>query len=128
MTLTQKTDFCPIPETEEFLALFPHRWDFIHANHAYGMKKPDWKTESRHTLSDRLILQSAKLYGVRFGSETAYAMVDIDTDSPYHPRQDEYAIPRLLDTLEPLGLIHHITLTSSHSGGLHVLPGDPARR
>lgn len=120
MTLTQKTEFRPIPEAENFLALFPHRWDFIQATHAHGVKSPNWKTESRHSLSDRLILQGAHLYGVRFGSETAYAMIDIDTDSPYHPRQDEYAIPRLLDTLDPIGLHHHITITSSHSGGLHL--------
>jgi hypothetical protein len=120
MTLTQKTEFRPIPEAENFLALFPHRWDFIYADRTYGMKKPEWKTESRHSLSDRTLLQGAHLYGVRFGPDTPYAMVDIDTESPYHPRQDEYAIPRLLDTLEPLGLIHHIAITSSSSGGLHL--------
>lgn len=118
MSLTQKTDFRPIPEAEEFLALFPHRWDFIYASRKSF--QPDWKTESRHSLSDRTLLQGADLYGVRFGHDTTYAMVDIDADSTYHPRQDEYAIPRLLDTLEPLGLTNCITLTSSASGGLHL--------
>jgi hypothetical protein len=118
MSLNQKTYFRPIPEAEEFLALFPHRWDFIYASRK-GFT-PDWKTESRHSLSDRTLLQGGDLYGVRFGHDTTYAMVDIDADSTYHPRQDEYAIPRLLDTLEPLGLTHCITLTSSASGGLHL--------
>jgi hypothetical protein len=120
MTLTQKTDFRPIPEAEPLLNLFTHRWDFIYTSHAKGMRKPQWKTESRHPLSDRLILQGAHLYGVRFGPDTGYAMIDIDADSPYHPRTDEFAIRRLIDSLEPLGITHHITLTSSASGGLHL--------
>lgn len=120
MNINHKTQFRPIPETEDFLELFPHRWDFISSPYTHGVSKVNWKTESRHTLSDRLILQGGKYYGVRFGPETAYAMIDIDSGSSYHPRQDEYAIPRLLDTLEPLGLVHSITITSSASGGLHL--------
>lgn len=126
MNITQKTDFrqekdfSPIPEAEPLLNLFPHRWDFIYTNHSKGMRKPTWKTESRHSLSDRLVLQGAHLYGVRFGADTGYAMIDIDVDSPYHPRQDEFAIRRLVDSLEPIGITHHITLTSSASGGLHL--------
>ena len=119
MSLTQKTEFRPIPETEDYLDLFPHRWDFIYSNRSKGFQKSQWKTEHRHSLSDRLILQGAHYYGVRFGQETGYAMIDIDADSPYHPRHDEYAIPRLLDAIEPLGLVRHLTLTSSQSGGLH---------
>lgn len=120
MNVSQKTDFRPIPEAEPLLNLFPHRWDFIYTSHAKGMRKPNWKTESRHPLSDRLILQGAHLYGVRFGADTSYAMIDIDAESPYHPRQDEFAICRLMDALDPLGIHSHITITSSASGGLHI--------
>ena len=118
--INHKTQFRPILETEDFLGLFPHRWDFISSPYTHGLSKVNWKTESRHTLSDRLILQGGKYYGVRFGPETAYAMIDIDSGSEYHPRQDEYAIYRLMDTLEPLGLVHSIPITSSASGGLHL--------
>jgi hypothetical protein len=71
-------------------------------------------------LSDRLILQGAYLYGVRFGGETSYALLDIDRGSPYHPAQDALAVSRLVAALEPLGLIDYVACTSSYSGGLHL--------
>ena len=54
--INQKLEFCPILEEEDFLGLFPHRWDFISSPYTHGLSKVNWKTESRHTLSDRLIL------------------------------------------------------------------------
>ena len=72
----------------EFLSLFPHRFDYIYAPHPNPGDTPDWLTESRHPLSDRLIQQGGYLYGVRFGSETSYALLDIDFNSRYHPNQD----------------------------------------
>jgi hypothetical protein len=71
-------------------------------------------------LSDRLIQQGSSLYGVRFGPETRYAMLDIDMGSRYHPRQDPLAIDRIRLALEPLGLVSYLTIQSSHSGGLHL--------
>jgi hypothetical protein len=110
-----------VPELQDrFLALFPHRFDYIWAEHPVVGRSPDWKTESRYPLSDRLIRQGAYLYGVRFGAETRYAMLDIDTGSPYHPHQDAFALPRILAAVEPLGLVDTIICTSSYSGGLHV--------
>lgn len=79
-----------------------------------------WETESRYPLSDRLILQGAYLYGVRFGSETRYALLDIDRGSAYHPKQDPLAVTRLVAALEPLGLVSSVACTSSYSGGLHL--------
>jgi len=103
-----------------FLALFPHRFDYIYAHHANPGDTPDWLTESRHPLSDRLIQQGGYLYGVRFGSETQYALLDIDLNSRYHPNQDPHAIGRIIDALEPLGLVTSVNCTSSYSGGLHL--------
>ena len=120
MNITQTLAYRPIPEADTLLNLFSHRWDFIYTNHSKGLRKPQWKTESRHSLTDRLIKQGAHLYGVRFGPETTYAMIDIDVDSPYHPRQDEFAIRRLIDSLEPIGITHNLNLSSSASGGLHL--------
>lgn len=105
---------------DPFLALFPHRYDYIWAEYPRSGSKVEWKTESRHPLGDRLIQQGGYLHGVRFGSHTQYCLLDIDITSRYHPNQDPFAIARIVGTLEPLGLVHYIACTSSYSGGLHL--------
>lgn len=105
---------------DHFLQLWPHRFDYLFAPHPDPGTKPQWQTESRHPLSDRLIHQGSYLYGVRFGPTTQYALIDIDRGSPYHPRRDPLALTRLCEALECLGLTQHLTLTSSDSGGLHL--------
>jgi hypothetical protein len=113
--------FLPVQTLEDdFLRLFPHRYDYIWAAHPLPSSKPDWQTETRHPLSDRLIQQGSYLYGVRFGPKTTYAVLDIDAGSPYHPSKDAQAIDRLLTALEPLGFVSHLVVQSSHSGGLHL--------
>ncbi|MBM0745655.1 hypothetical protein JOY44_30005 (plasmid) [Phormidium sp. CLA17] len=113
--------FQSVAEGEDaFLALFPHRHDYIWAEHPQPTAKPEWQTESRHPLSDRLILQGGYLYGVRFGPKTHYLLFDIDSGSLYHPRRDPFAIARLVAALEVLGLVSYIAVTSSYSGGLHL--------
>ena len=116
-----------VQESDEFLALFPHRYDYIYASHPHPDQAPQWFTESRHPLSDRLIQQGAYLYGVRFNSETDYLLADIDIQSFYHPTHDPFAIARLQAALEPLGLVTAVVCTSSYSGGLHLyFPFAPA--
>ncbi|BAU15885.1 hypothetical protein LEP3755_64510 (plasmid) [Leptolyngbya sp. NIES-3755] len=105
---------------DQFLALFPHRYDYIRANHPRPDTKVEWQTETRHPLSDRLIRQGGYLYGVRFGAETQYCLIDIDAGSPYHPNHDPFAISRIVGALEPLGLVEYMICTSSYSGGLHL--------
>ena len=105
---------------DEFLSLWPHRYDYIQAEHPAPGDKPDWSTERRHPLSDRLIRQGSYLYGVRFGKLTHYCMLDIDIDSAYHPRQDPFAFQRMQEALEPLGLVRSIICTSSYSKGIHL--------
>jgi hypothetical protein len=118
-----------VPERDDpFLALFPHRFDYIYAKHPDPGQKSDWKTETRYPLSDRLIQQGAYLYGVRFGKQTQYCLLDIDINSPYHPRRDGLAISRIVAALEPLGLTSYIACQSSNSGGLHLyFPFEPAQ-
>jgi hypothetical protein len=106
--------------TDEFLALFPHRYDYIWAELPRVGTEVNWQTESRHPLGDRLIRQGGYLYGVRFGAETQYCLIDIDAGSPYHPNRDPFAIGRIAAALEPLGLVEYIVCTSSYSGGLHL--------
>jgi hypothetical protein len=121
MRETGKTLFESVCEWgNEFLALFPHRFDYIWAEYPNSDAAVDWKTESRHPLSDRLIQQGAYFYGVRFGAETNYCMFDIDTSSLYHPQHDPFALSRIVAALEPLGLVGYIACTSSYSGGLHL--------
>lgn len=105
---------------DPFLALFPHRFDYIYAPHPEPGQTPAWQTESRYPLSDRVLRQGAYLLGVRFGAQTKYCLLDIDIGSLYHPRQDKLAIGRITAALEPLGLASYVVCTSSHSGGLHL--------
>ena len=106
--------------TDEFLALFPHRYDYIWAELPHVGAEVNWQTESRHPLGDRLIRQGGYLYGVRFGAKTQYCLIDIDAGSPYHPNRDPFAIGRIAGALEPLGLVEYIVCTSSYSEGLHL--------
>lgn len=105
---------------DEFLALFPHRFDYIYAPYPDAETAPEWRTESRHPLSDRILRQGSFLFGVRFGARTRYCMLDIDKGSQYHPRADPLAVSRILAALEPIGLVSYVACTSSYSGGLHL--------
>jgi hypothetical protein len=109
-----------VEEGDEFLALFPHRYDFIYADAPNPGEKPNWKTESRYPLSDRAIQQAAQLFGVRFGKQTNYCLLDIDITSAYHPQRDRFAVSTIAAALEPLGLVSYLPCTSSHSGGIHL--------
>jgi len=122
MTVVQlTTPFQYVQEWDnEFLSLFPHRFDYIWAEHPHPGATVHWQTESRHPLSDRLIQQSSYLYGVRFSAETNYCLLDIDAGSLYHPNHDPLALSRITAALEPLGLVSYLVCTSSYSGGLHL--------
>ncbi|MBD1996224.1 hypothetical protein H6G00_06270 [Leptolyngbya sp. FACHB-541] len=115
--------------TNAFLSLWTHRYDYIYAEHPVPGEKPEWRTEARHPLSDRLIEQGAYLYGVRFAAETRYCVLDIDFGSAYHPSSDGFAVGRILQALEPLGFVEAVICSSSYSQGLHVyLPFEKPQR
>lgn len=109
-----------VKEHSPFLDLFPHRWDYIYAPLPQPDQSPQWQTETKHPLSDRLIISGRYLWGVRFGAETKYFLLDIDKSSPYHPKRDRFAIRRILQALETIGVTSSIRVTSSHSGGIHI--------
>lgn len=110
-----------VPEPENrFLNLWPYRHHYIYARHTRPGEKPQWHTEGCHPLSDRKILAGEELYGVRFDSETKYLLIDIDAGSPYHPRKDPFAVRKMVDALEAIGLRSYVACTSSYSGGLHL--------
>lgn len=108
-----------VTEHDAFLSLFPHRWDWIFAEHV-AADRPKWQSECRFPLSDRQILSGEKLYGVRFGTDTSYFMLDIDSGSVYHPKRDRFAVRRICNALEILDFTSHVAITSSYSGGVHL--------
>lgn len=113
---------------DPFLALFPHRYDYLWAEHPAVADRPVWRTERRHLLSDRLIRQAAYLYGVRFGAQTHYCLLDIDRHSQYHPQQDPFAVAGMMAALEAVGLVSYLACQSSYSGGIHLyLPFEQAQ-
>jgi hypothetical protein len=126
----QRRDGQSLIEWEDaFLQLFPHRFDYLYANHPDPGATPQWQTERRHPLSDRLIRQGAYLYGVRFAPTTQYVMLDLDQGSLYHPQSDPLAVGRMMAALEPLGLVAYVACTSSYSGGMHLyLPFEQPQR
>jgi hypothetical protein len=60
------------------------------------------------------------LFGVRFGTQTQYCLLDIDRGSIYHPQSDPLALSRISAALEAVGLESYVACTSSYSGGLHL--------
>jgi hypothetical protein len=112
--------FQSVTEADAFLALFPHRYDYLRAEHPNPGDRPDWKTESKYPLSDRHLQQGTYLYGVRFGPLTRYLALDIDRHSAYHPRHDPFAIQNMLAALEVIGLVAYVAVRSSDSGGIHL--------
>ena len=60
------------------------------------------------------------MYGVRFGPQTAYAMIDIDKGSSYHPRNFPAHIEQIKAKLAAIGLTQSIAINSSMSGGIHL--------
>ncbi|MFZ4558145.1 MAG: hypothetical protein ACOYN8_17405 [Pseudanabaena sp.] len=106
------------PIEQEFAALFSHMWDWI-------FKDPDgWHTNSKYPLSPRDLIQKLRspheIIGVRFGTETRYLMLDIDSGSQYHPTNDEQGINNILGAMESIGLTRYIRNQSSSSTGLHL--------
>ncbi|MEM8502236.1 MAG: hypothetical protein AAF716_03680 [Cyanobacteria bacterium P01_D01_bin.1] len=86
--------------------------------------KPKWYTQRRYKLKHRVLYRDwqdpEKLIGVRTGHTTAYALLDIDIESPYHPRQDASAIARIEAILETIGITRTLCIRSSWSEGIHL--------
>ena len=115
------------PESETakiFTSFFPYLFNFIYANSTDSKGKPNWLTENRYPIRARRLYDHWQdpntLIGVRFGAKTAYAVVDIDKNSPYHPQRNEEKFRGILQALEDIGLVRPLILQSSLSEGLHV--------
>ena len=87
-------------------------------------EKAQWHTQRRYKLKNRVLFRdwkdAEKLIGVRPGHRIAYALLDIDISSPYHPRQDASAIARIEAALETIGITRILRIRSSWSEGIHL--------
>ncbi len=109
---------------QTFASFFPYEWKFIYAKNIDRTSKPEWKTETRYPITGRRLYDQwadpKNLIGVRFGSQTAYALIDIDKGSPYHPSHNHDKFKTVLQALEDIGLVRPLIIQSSHSEGLHI--------
>ncbi|MEL6816422.1 MAG: hypothetical protein AAFP03_16660 [Cyanobacteria bacterium J06598_3] len=58
------------------------------------------------------------ILGKRFGKLTNYLMIDVDINSPFHPRNG--GIAPILAAMESLGLCRYLLIRSSVSEGIHI--------
>lgn len=118
----------PLPtdlQGQRLCEIFGHYpWCWIYADAPEPLKKPKWYTQKRYPLKNRVLWRdwqdAAKLIGVRPNHETLYALLDIDTSSPYHPNQDASAIARMQAALETIGITRTLLVRSSWSEGVHI--------
>lgn len=103
----------------QFLSLF-HRYGYIYkpiAGGNWSSANETWKLDDSSILK-AISLQNDKYYiGSRSGNKTLYAVLDIDTDSRYHCKEE---LDRLLGTLALAGLKRSSLYRSSFSGGWHL--------
>jgi hypothetical protein len=109
------------PHLLQLTKLFHLGFNFITAD---NIPEPNWRTNRKYPLNQgefvKLYTDALSLLGVSFGNKTRYVMLDIDIDSPYHPRNNPQAYARLLATLEQIELVSPVPIRSSHSGGIHI--------
>lgn len=104
---------------QKLLQIFTHRWNWIIKEN----NQSSWKTVETKICDGTLTKiyeDPSKLIGVGFGEHTKYLMIDIDKNSPYHPKNDPSALPLLELTLYKIGLQENIKIQSSHSEGIHI--------
>jgi hypothetical protein len=103
----------------QFLSLF-HRYGYIYKpldGGNWSSANESWKLDDSSILK-AISLQNEKYYiGSRAGLKTQYAVLDIDTESKYHTKDE---LDRLLETLAEAGLDRSSLYRSSFSGGWHL--------
>lgn len=109
------------PLGQRLCEIFSYRW---HSISSPNTVKPAWITHTKHPLRPRILWRRWNdpdtLIGVRFGNSTTYALIDIDQNSQYHPTQNPAGVSLILAALETIGIVRHILIRSSSSGGLHL--------
>jgi hypothetical protein len=115
----------PLSDAGQRLAtLFPKGWDWIYADAPKRGLKPAWETVKKFPLTPvelwSLHQDEHCLIGIRPHHVTRWGILDIDTTSIYHPQTNPEALPRILSSLEDIGIVRTLLCQSSHSGGLHL--------
>lgn len=109
------------PSGKQLCLIFTYLWQAIVGTNAAD---PNWQTLKTYPLRPRVLWRlwqdSAQLVGVRFDTQTRYALIDIDRASSYHPAQDPEALRTIRAALETIGIYRIIVIRSSWSGGLHL--------
>lgn len=107
------------PLGQRLCKTFPYRWKWIEALNDNSSESTNWATQTKHPIKPRSLwakYQDAEtLIGVRFGSTTEYALIDVDSESFYLGQVDT-----ILAALETIGICRVIILRSSWSGGVHI--------
>lgn len=100
--------------------IFSYRWMSLEGN-TDDITAPNWRTIKNYPLRPRSLWkkwQDAKtLVGVRFGSETEYALIDLDAGGKFHSPEQ---IAEIQAALETIGIVRTIPIRSSWSGGRHL--------
>lgn len=109
------------PLGQRLCEIFSYHWHTLTAENAIA---PEWKTNTKYPIRPRVLWQRWNdpniLIGVRFGSTTSYAVIDIDCESLWHPANNPDGLALLLAALETIGIVRSVLVRSSHSGGLHL--------
>lgn len=118
------------PEGKRYTLFFNHGFKPIYADPEEQGKKPEWfSKEQNYPLEPRILWKHFTdpeiFIGIRFGSQTRYLMIDLDSTSPYHPDHSPADFKKILDSLERLGFGIPVATRSSWSGGLHICYGFP---
>lgn len=108
------------PHGERLCQLFTYWWQWLEAP-LNGSNITPWTTNTKYKLRPRSLWKrhqdTATLIGVRFGSSTQYAMLDIDVNSPYC---NPDGMAQIRDALEVVGIVRTVAIRSSWSGGIHL--------
>lgn len=106
---------------KRYVQYFWHPWSAIVAPVPAFVSKPAWRTIDYYLQPSqlwKLHQNSQQLVGVRFGSNTRYAIIDLDAGGDYHNLE---SIKRIKSALEDIGIVDIIPIQSSFSGGYHLI-------
>ncbi len=109
------------PVGQRYVKYFWHPWSAIVAPVPAFVSKPAWRTIDYYLQPSqlwKLHQNSQQLVGIRFGSNTSYAIIDLDKGGDYHNLE---SINRIKSALEDIGIVDIIPIQSSHSGGYHLI-------
>ncbi|HYW18478.1 MAG TPA: hypothetical protein VE956_04045 [Nodularia sp. (in: cyanobacteria)] len=120
---TKKLHLPADPIGQRYITRFSHPYGAILADAPTleTTAKPEWLT-LQHFLQPSQLWElhqdKEKLVGIRFGSETLYGAIDLDTDGDYHNPE---AVSRIKSALESIGIVSSVPCQSSFSGGWHLI-------